>query len=780
MKRILSLLLTLCLLISMSTVFSSVVSAEGENASGFIYANGTNFYCDGKYFYIAGCNSYNLHRYGDGSNTASVEDICSKFMDQALIDQCMKEMADAGVNVVRTWAFSSDSWHGFESYDKDNGKWIYNEAEFMELDYVMYSAKKHGIKVILTLENYWEGLGGIDAKLSALGLASNAHAARTKYFTNETCKKWYKEYAQHLVNRVNYFTKVAYKDDPTVFAWDLMNEPRFQDGGEDVSSKTLRAWVDEMAAYIKSMDSNHMVCVGIEGHETKYGFGGNEGNNFIYIQQSPYIDFCSAHPYPDENWANLTPAQTKTLTKKWIDDAHNVIGKPFIVGEFNVKKSNSQQLAYWKAIFDTLYEEGAAGGLFWDYYTSSQSEFTVMKGMPILDYFKSHSDMMLSKNVDVDMTSVTPSRLSIDKAEEVTDKQVTLNYYGTDSLTAIKCGTKTLIKGTDYTVSGATVTLKASYLKSLEEGTTTLQFIVGEKNPNLVISVTDSSKDPDAVDYWCMKFECESDFNYGGNNPETHTFGAGTCIRAQNHIGTLKANFPADETYTFTMRAGSMYYAITNTLKIDGKSVGTFKVSQTGAALGNFDIEVPLTAGEHTITVEYANEYNSGNDYLLVTCPNLDYLVNGGDSDTDKETEKDTETDTDTATEPDTNTDSDANTDVNTETDEGTDTEDTDTETDNDTETDINTDTETDESTDTEDTDTETDNDTDTDNTDNTLKGDVNDDKTVDIIDAVLIRSHIIKNRLLSDEEQIRADVNGDSIVDIIDVVLIRNIIVKG
>ena len=73
------------------------------------------------------------------------------------------------------------------------------------------------------------------------------------------------------------------------------------------------------------------------------------------------------------------------------------------------------------------------------------------------------------------------------------------------------------------------------------------------------------------------------------------------------------------------------------------------------------------------------------------------------------------------------------------------------------------------------------DTDTDTDEPDdNFLLGDVNDDKVVDIIDVVLMRSHIIGKTPLVDMELVRGDMNKDTNVDIIDVVMARSEIIKG
>ncbi|KMS95293.1 hypothetical protein BVRB_009700 [Beta vulgaris subsp. vulgaris] len=107
---------------------------------------------------------------------------------------------------------------------------------------------------------------------------------------------------KNVLTRVNNFTGVAYKDDPTIMAWELMNEPRCP---SDLSGKILQDWITEMAPYLKSIDANHLLEIELEGFygDDRKQYNPNNiqaGTNFITNNQVPSIDFATVHCYPDQ------------------------------------------------------------------------------------------------------------------------------------------------------------------------------------------------------------------------------------------------------------------------------------------------------------------------------------------------------------------------------------------------------------------------------------------------------------------------------------------------
>ncbi|KAJ3055426.1 hypothetical protein HK097_010520 [Rhizophlyctis rosea] len=375
---------------------SSVVAQTPTTNGSFVTRCGTKFCLDGKPYYFAGANTYDVFTFGSSSG-----DTETQFMDKKKIDKHFDNLKRNGVMVLRTWMFSHETWHGFEP-----AKGQYSEQQFALFDYVIDSAKRTGIKLIPVFENYWEAYGGIDKRLEWEGL-TGGHPGRAKFFNKEQCPgcfTQYKNYVEYALNRVNHYSGVAYKDETAIFAWELMNEPRNQDVSavENKEGTTLRKWVDEMGAFIKSIDTNHLLGTGLEAHETRLKFGGDEGNPFIYIHQSPSIDFTSAHPYTDEEWAGpMTLPQTLDHIGQVISDSHEIVKKPAFIGEFNfhAQGNATKRAEWWEAVYDLIEDTDAGGSAFWWFsYANTDPTFGVTNGDPILEVFVEHGNTMRTKS----------------------------------------------------------------------------------------------------------------------------------------------------------------------------------------------------------------------------------------------------------------------------------------------------------------------------------------------------------------------------------------------
>lgn len=70
----------------------------------------------------------------------------------------------------------------------------------------------------------------------------------------------------YLLTRRNVYSGRLYADDPAIFSLNLINEPTTQPGFDAAQGvppgATIAAWVDEMAAHVKSIDANHLLSVG--------------------------------------------------------------------------------------------------------------------------------------------------------------------------------------------------------------------------------------------------------------------------------------------------------------------------------------------------------------------------------------------------------------------------------------------------------------------------------------------------------------------------------------
>ncbi|KAJ6808860.1 putative mannan endo-1,4-beta-mannosidase 9 [Iris pallida] len=213
---------------------------------------------------------------------------------------------------------------------------------FKGLDFVVSEASKYGVHLILSFVNYYNDFGGRKQYIQWSRDQGQWLNDEDDFYRSNLVKGWYKNHIKAVLTRTNTFTGVAYKDDPAIFAWELINEPRCQ---SDMSGLTLQNWISEMAGYVKSIDSNHMLEIGLEGFygETmpdrkQFNPGYQIGTDFISNNQIPQIDFATIHMYPDQWIQGSDDNAQLAFIQSWItshaNDAGGVIGKPLLVAEF--------------------------------------------------------------------------------------------------------------------------------------------------------------------------------------------------------------------------------------------------------------------------------------------------------------------------------------------------------------------------------------------------------------------------------------------------------------
>ncbi len=326
--------------VALGTVESRV--EESRASDGFVRVEGTHFVLDGKKFYFQGTNFQKIANL-DGRSEADVY-------------QKLKAVADAGLKVVRFWGFScKGALCAGEGLIQDMSKdgIVYNERGLQRLDVVLDAARVAGLKLILTLVNFEDAYCGISWWTEKV-LGDHD---KQKFYTDETLRKLYKQYASDILNRINtryqkqLGKKIAYKDDPTIMAIELENEPH-TDNNYELSrgwkpGQIVYKWLKEMSEYVSGIDTRHLIATGEEGYKISHTssnepgkhswlHGGLKGVDFASNVTLPKIDFVTVHFYPD-NWE--IPAAE--ILDGWVRDnivydrariAHQA-GKPIVMEE---------------------------------------------------------------------------------------------------------------------------------------------------------------------------------------------------------------------------------------------------------------------------------------------------------------------------------------------------------------------------------------------------------------------------------------------------------------
>ena len=268
--------------------------------SGFVHRDGTRLILDGKTFRYGGANLYWL---GLDENVGGVA-----YPTHFRIDDALATAKDMGATVVRAQTLGISTGNSL-SVEPSLGN--FNPAAFDTIDYSIYRAGQLGLRLNIPLTNYWNYyLGSIYNFTTWLGQApctssTYACADLAQYFyTNPAAISAFEQYISHLLNHVNAYTGVPYKDDPTVMSWELGNE----------LNGMPESWVTTIAAFIHRLAPHQLVSAG------------QQFDVAAAATASPAIDVADVHYYPPSAAAVQADAATVTgAGKVYIADEYGSV-----------------------------------------------------------------------------------------------------------------------------------------------------------------------------------------------------------------------------------------------------------------------------------------------------------------------------------------------------------------------------------------------------------------------------------------------------------------------
>lgn len=336
------------------------VDARGHH---FVARQGRLLYHRGQPLRVAGSNNY-----------------YPMYVSHFMVDNLLTTAAAQNFNTFRLWGFidignqdGSNSVDGIKNgvyfHYWDGSQPAFNDgADGLEhLDYVIYRAGQLNLRVVIPFVNNWNAFGGMDQYVRWAG--GQYH---DQFYTDPKIRQWYKDWIAHLLNHTNIYTGVQYKDDATIMTWELANEERCIGAGVypqsgSCTTQTITSWAADVSAYVKSIDTKHLLSAGDEGYyctdpqSSDFTINCSQGVDTLALAKLPDMDILSYHLYPD-SWGK-TPEWSTEWIERHIADSHR-LGDRAVGGEWGLLEKNIRNPIYqqWE---DAVLRDDGAGALYW-------------------------------------------------------------------------------------------------------------------------------------------------------------------------------------------------------------------------------------------------------------------------------------------------------------------------------------------------------------------------------------------------------------------------------
>ena len=283
------------------------------------------------------------------------------------VGEVLDDLVCLSLPLARVWGFNDSS----DRSSIRKGPHDFQESGLRGLDQAIWEAKRRGIRLIIPLVNNWGDYGGLPAYAAWASKEDGVVHTHDDFFADAGMRQWWKDYVALLAARVNTFTGIAYRDEPTIMAWEIGNEFRCPTcRGTTRLTDTVR----ELAQFLRWVMPNHLIADGGEGFDDQpglylglsnaYPIRGDEGSSFSRLAALAELDMISYHLYP-KNYGLESPRDTEI----WIQ-RHQAIaavyGKVGYLGECGYVASDADRANSYDAWLRHLFEEnGGPIGLMW-------------------------------------------------------------------------------------------------------------------------------------------------------------------------------------------------------------------------------------------------------------------------------------------------------------------------------------------------------------------------------------------------------------------------------
>lgn len=304
----------------------------------------------------------------NGANIDSrlIKEVRGRRNNRKALKQELEALHKAGINVIRIQAGPDTVSYNATSATCQS---LPDDTLLTDIDFLLHEAGKVGQHVVICLTDAWVADSTISGDLpSAVSLS---------------------EYIKRIALRVNTESHKAYKDDPVILSWEILNEP------QSLSPETYKWFssiVGTAVTEVKANDTKHLVALGCRLNKAKR----SDITRFERLNIMSGMDYFATqiHPILDK-WSSFSGLYTSlpnvyVKTGNYLTECERIAAKynrPLVVSGFSYPRdrhylspgtSSVARNSFFKFLANRLRQNRQAGGSLsglvfwhWDGITSS-------------------------------------------------------------------------------------------------------------------------------------------------------------------------------------------------------------------------------------------------------------------------------------------------------------------------------------------------------------------------------------------------------------------------